>query len=207
MLHKNGFITIMSAAAGTLLLAQALTHSVSAADAEAPKAKGVALALVADSTVTLDADRNGMPAKTKLSATAPFDGYSLAPAVDGIKKRKDLGPADAAWASEEEANPHGIEIQFPQPQHGGRFQVTWAYDTNGDEKVKWWSSRDFVIQVKDKATDDWKTVTEVKNNQSSIGCYPLPETPFRFLRIYQLPGGGHPGRPNLMWIGQLELVD
>jgi hypothetical protein len=207
MLHKNRLTTIMSAAAVSLLLAQTCIHSLRAADLDAPKPKGVALALDANSTVALDADRNGMPAKTKLTATAPYEGYSLGPVVDGIKKRKDLGPQEAAWASEEEANPHGVEIQFPQPQHGGRFQITWAYDTNGDENVHWWSSRDFVIQVKAKATDDWKTVTEVKNNQSSIGCYPLPETPFSFLRIYQLPGGGHTGRPNLMWIGQLELVD
>jgi hypothetical protein len=207
MLRKNGLITITTAVALTLLLRLGLTHSLCAAEKEAPKGKWVELALDSNSAVVLDADRNGMPAKTKLITTASYDSYSPAPLVDGIKKRKDLGPQDAAWASEEEANPHGIEIQFPQPRQGGRFQVTWAYDANGDEKVHWWSSRDYVIQVKDKASDDWKTVVEVKNNQSAIGCYPLPETPFRFLRIYQLAGGGHPGRPNLMWVGQLELME
>jgi hypothetical protein len=203
MLRKNAIITTAMA----LLLGLGLTHSTRAAETEAPKAKGVDLALDSNSAVVLDTDRNGMPAKTKLIATASFDGYSLTPIVDGIRKRKELGPADSAWASEEEAKPHGIEIQFPQPQRGGRLQVTWAYDTNGDDKVRWWASRDYVIQIKESAGDDWKTVVEVKNNQSAIGCYPLPETPFRFLRIYQLAGGGHPGRPNLMWVGQLELVE
>ena len=148
-----------------------------------------------------------MPAKTKLIPSPSYLDYSLAPVVDGIKKRQDLGWQEAAWASEEDGSPHGIEIQFSRPQRGGRFQVTWAYDTNSDPEVRWWISRNYVIQVKEKASDDWKTVVEVKNNQSVVGSYPLPESPFSFLRIYQLAGGGHAGRPNLMWIGQLELID
>ena len=84
--------------------------------------------------------------------------------------------------------------------------MTWAYDANSDDKVRWWISRNYVIEVKEKAGDEWKTVVEVKNNQSVVGSYPLPETPFGFLRIYQLAGGGHPARPNLMWVGQLEWV-
>ena len=36
---------------------------------------------------------------------------------------------------------------------------------------------------------------------------PLPDESFRFLRIVQMPGGGHKLRPNLMWVGQIELTD
>jgi hypothetical protein len=200
-------LTKLAAASLALLLIQMLAGPIGAADKAAPKAKTVELTLDADAAVVLDADRNGLPAKTKLIPTASYDGYSLAPVVDGVKKRTDLGWQDAAWASAEDENPHGIEIQFSRPQHGGRFQVTWAYDANDDSHVRWWISRHYVIQVKDKAGDDWKTVVEVKNNQSVVGSYPLPETPFSFLRIYQLPEGGHAQRPNLMWVGQVELVE
>jgi len=197
MLTNNRLATTLATTTLAVLLAQALIRPVRAAEKDAPKAKGVQLQLDSSSAVVLEADRNGMPAKTKLIPTASYDGYSLTPVVDGIRKRQDLSWQDAAWASEEAESPHGIEIQFSKPQHGGRFQVTWAYDTNGDANVHWWISRDFVIQVKAKASDDWKTVLEVKNNQSVVGSNPLPDAPFSFLRIYQLAGGGHAGRPNL----------
>jgi hypothetical protein len=195
-----------------LWLAQPLATSVRAADkqepkAQAPKAKAVELQLDNESALILDTNRNGMPAKTKIIPTASYEAYLLAPIVDGNKKRKDLSWQEAAWASVEDESAHGLEIQLSQPQHGGRFQVTWAYDANGAEVTTWWASRDYVIQVKNEAGDDWKTVADVKNNQSTISSHPLPEKPFRFLRIYQLAGGGHPSRPNIMWIGQVELAD
>lgn len=190
-----------------VLLSQTLSNPVCAAEKESPKAKSVELSLDSGAAVVLDADRNGMPAKTKLIPTTSYEGYSLSPVVDGNKKRHALEWAEAAWASEESESPHGIEIQLSKPQRGGRFQVTWAYDTNGDPNVRWWTSRHYVIQVKDKSGDDWKTVVEVKNNQSVVGSYALPQTPSSFLRIYQVAGGGHEGRPNIMWVGQLEFVD
>ena len=206
MLHKNRLLKTAASVSLALLLAPTLTGSVIAAEKPSPEAKAVELKLDGNTAVVLDANRNGMPAKTKLIATAPYLEYSLTPILDGIKQRKDLGWQEAAWASEEDETTHGIEIQFSQPQRGGRFQVTWAYDANSDDKVRWWISRNYVIEVKEKAGDEWKTVVEVKNNQSVVGSYPLPETPFGFLRIYQLAGGGHPARPNLMWVGQLEWV-
>ncbi len=206
MLHIDRIVTKLALTTLAVLLAQSLTVSLCAADKPAANTKAVELKLDNGNAVSLDTSRNGFPGKTKLIATAPFPDYSLTPVVDGIKQRKDLSPQEAAWASEEEETPHGIEIQLSQPQRGGRFQVTWAYDTNGSESVRWWVSREFVIQVKDKSGDEWKTVVEVKHNQSIVGCYPLPESSFSFVRIFQSAGGGHPQRPNLMWVGQLELL-
>jgi hypothetical protein len=200
---------VITAATATLavLLVHNLVNAVGAAEKAAPKPKAVELSLDSGSAVVLEGDRNGMPAKTKLIPTASFQEYSLAPVVDGVKKRQDLTWQEAAWASEEDESPHGIEIQLSKPQRGGRLQVTWAFDTNSDSDVRWWVSRNYVIQVKDKAGDDWKTVLEVKNNQSVVGSYALPDAPFSFIRIYQLAGGGHAARPNIMWVGQLELTD
>ena len=207
MSPNHRLVITAATAALAVLLTHALVNAVGAAEKAAPKPKTVELALDSGSAVVLEADRNGMPAKTKLMPTASFQEYSLAPVVDGVKKRQDLTWQEAAWASEEDESPHGIEIQLAKPQRGGRFQVTWAFDTNSDSNVRWWISRNYVIQVKDKAGDEWKTVVEVKNNQSVVGSYPLPDAPFSFLRIYQLAGGGHAARPNIMWVGQLELTD
>jgi hypothetical protein len=186
-----------------------LTRAAESASKEKDSSKTAAVTLKLDFTsdVVLDKDRNGMPAKTKLIPTASFDGYTLTPVVDGARKKQELEWADAAWASTEDDSVHGIEIQLGKPKQGGRFQVTWAYDANGDPKIHWWPSRNYVIQVKEKAGDDWKTVVEVKNNQSIVSCHALPRTPFSFLRIYQTSGGGPASRPDIMWIGQVEFLE
>ena len=207
MRNHNQLATKLVASGAAMLLAAALFGAVFAAEKTVAKSKSVELKMDGSLTVVLDAARNGLPAKTKLMATAPYAEYYLTPVVDGIKRRKDLSWQEAAWASEEDDTPHGIEVQLGQPQRGGRFQVTWAYDTNGDEKVRWWVSRDYVVQVKEKAGDEWQTVADIKNNQSVVSSHPLPETAFSFVRIYQVAGGGHPSRPNLMWVGQIEVVD
>ena len=207
MRPQNQLFKIAAISALALWLAQPLTNPACAADKQAPKGKAVELKLDDEAAVVLDASHNGLPTKTKVIPTASYEGYSLAPVVDGIKKRKELAWAEAAWASQEDETAHGLEIQLSQPLHGGRFQVTWAYDTGSGDPTVWWVSRDYVIQVKDKAGDNWKTVAEVKNNQSTVGSYPLPETQFRFIRIYQLAGGGPSARPNIMWVGQIEWVE
>ncbi|MCY2930980.1 MAG: DUF4838 domain-containing protein [Planctomycetota bacterium] len=157
--------------------------------------------------VTLDRNVNGMPAGTRLISTASFHDYSLAPIVDGIRNRKDLGWKECSWASEEKDAAHGIEIALAKPRRGGRLQVTWAYDVYNEAHGKWWISRDYAVQTKAKAGDAWKTVVTVKNNQTAVGSYPLSDEEIRYLRIYQLPGGGPVDRPNIMWIGQIELTD
>ena len=178
--------------------------------ADAPKAAAIKVPeLKLDETtgVELKTACNGMAAKTKLTATASQPNYFLNPVVDGVKERKDMGWQICAWASEEDESAHGIEIALGKPVSGGRFQITWAYDINNDEGGRWWISRNYLIQIKGKSGDPWLTVVQVENNQSAIGSYPLPDQPIGFLRIVQLPGGGHPIRPNIMWVGQVEFTD
>ena len=191
---------------GIAVAALALFLGASSAKEKA-KAKAVKLELDTSTAVVLDKDRNGMPAKTKLICTACYTDYSLGPVVDGIKKRKEMDWQDCSWASAEDESAHGIEIQLSKPMSNGRFQVTWAYDIYNEDNGRWWVSRNYCIQTKKKAGDPWKTVVQVKNNQSVIGSYPLPQEEYSFLRIYQLAGGGHAARPNIMWVGQIELAD
>ena len=200
-LRRIGSVSLGSATVLGLLLGGLSTSNVSAED------KLPALSLDSTTEVVLAAAINGLPAKTKLIATPSYEEYSLGPVVDGVKKRIDLNWQDAAWASAEENTPHGIEIRLSKPQRGGRFQVTWAYDIYNEDNGRWWISRNYLIQIKDNAGDAWKTVADVKNNQSVIGSYLLPDESYSFLRIYQAGDGGHPDRPNLMWVGQVELTD
>jgi hypothetical protein len=197
-----------SAAIMCLIFAATLVGSTYAGQEETmTNSTSVALALDSRTEVVLKKDINGMPAGTRVISTPSFYEYSLAPVVDGIEKRNRLGWKECSWASEEDGAVHGIEIQFSKPQYSGRFQVTWAYDVHNGDNGKWWVSRNYVIQVKEKAADAWKTVVAVQNNQSSVGSYPLPREAIGYLRIYQPAMGGHLSRPNIMWVGQIALTE
>jgi len=185
-----------------LVLAAITSISTHAADAVKVEVK-----LDPSTAVEIKKEINGLPASTKVISTPTYPEYALTPVVDGIKKRKDLGWQDGSWASEEDENIHGIEVQLGKPQRGGRFQISWAYDIHNEDNGKWWVSRDYVIQIKAKADSPWKTVAAVKGNQSVVGSYALPDELIGFIRIYQLPGGGHADRPNIMWVGQIEVTE
>ncbi|MCY2926639.1 MAG: discoidin domain-containing protein, partial [Planctomycetota bacterium] len=174
----------------------------------APKTPApVALRLDPNTGVVLEADRNGLPAGTTMFSTAACMDYSLLALVDGVKDRKTLGWQGGAWASLEDQNPHGLEIRLAKPVQGGCLRITWAFDRFNPENGHVYASRNYCIQVKGAAGEAWKTVADVKGNSSSVSTHPLPNEPFRFLRLYQLPGGGDVKRPNILWIGQLERVD
>ena len=160
------------------------------------------LRLDLNSGISLEADRNGMPAGTELFATHSCLDYSLATLVDGIRDRSGLGWLGCSWASTEDSYPHGIEIRLSKPLKGGAFRVTWALE-NG---TQWFVSRRYFVQVRKKARGEWKTVAEVRDNQAKVSDHALPDEPFSFLRICQESGGGSLARPNIMWVGQIELT-
>jgi len=197
--HRTTRFAKLTSAIALSLALVALSATTRAADPE--------VKIDPSTAVEIKKEINGLPAGSKVISTAGYEEYALAPVVDGIKKRKDLGWQECSWASAEDETTHGIEIQLAKPQRGGRFQVTWAYDIHNADNGKWWVSRDYVVQIKEKAGEAWKTVATVKGNQSLIGSYPLPDVAFGFVRIYQLPGGGDPDRPNIMWVGQVEIAD
>lgn len=154
------------------------------------------------SAIVLKKAINGFPENTKVISTTCNGIYTLAPVIDGIKKRKELDWLEGSWASIEDDDTHAIEIQLGKPLSGGRFQITWAYD-HDDYKF----SRSYVIQVKDKADGVWKNVIWVKDNQSIVSSYVLPKEPFSFIRIAQPKGGGPDDRANILWVGQIEITD
>ena len=191
-----------------------LEHANSAQAAAAPTEPATpkepappALRLDPNTAVVLEADRNGLPAGTTMFATTGCMDYSLLALVDGVKERKTLGWQGGAWASLEDQNPHGLEIRLAKPLQGGTLRITWAFDRFNPDHGHWYPSRQYCIQVKSKASDAWNTVADVKGNTSTLSRHPLPKEPFSFLRLVQLPGGGEATRPNILWIGQLELTD
>ena len=152
--------------------------------------------------VKLNAECNGFPAGTILQPSSCYMGYSAAAVVDGVRDRSTLSWSKAAWASAEEAGTsHELLMQFPQPIAGGTLKITFAVD-GGRPYV----SKNFHVEARRGNDDPWQTIAQpTKQHDLTFQC-PLPAQPVSSLRIVQDPSGGSEGRPNIMWIGQIERV-
>ena len=152
--------------------------------------------------VKMDADRNGFPVGTILQPSSCYMGYSVAAVVDGVRDRSTLSWSKSAWASAEEAGAsHELLMQFPQAIAGGTLKITFAVD-GGRPYV----SRNFRVEARRSANDPWQIVTQATNQHDLVFQAPFSARPISALRIVQEPGGGSEGRPNIMWIGQVERV-
>ncbi len=150
--------------------------------------------------ITLDADKNGLPAGTRIEPSSCFLGYTVASVVDGIKDRRSLHWSKSAWASAEEPGAtQQLNFSFPKPVIGGTLRVTFAFDNN-----TWRVSRHLRIQTKADDQSPWTELHFVTDDHAT-NCV-LPETPVCQLRVIQEPGGGSADRPELMWIAQVERI-
>lgn len=149
--------------------------------------------------VTLDAERNGFPAGTRIEPSSCFLGYSVNAVIDGVKDRSSLPWAKAAWASAEEPGAaQQLEFAFPNSVKAGTLQITFAYDDG-----KWRTSR--VLNVDTKSSDDADWVSQSVTVTPQMAVVTLPAGVHR-LRIVQPAGQGSVDRPDLMWIAQVAIA-
>jgi len=145
---------------------------------------------------------NGFPSGTRILPSSIYGDYAVTPVVDGLKDKKALGWRDRAWASTERPDPHWLEFKFPKPQPISELKVVWATD-NGES----FPSRNFSVQVQSTSSkDEWKTVWSTNANLSKTVLASFPQMEAERVRIQQESEGGSTGRPNLMWVEQVELI-
>ncbi|MBM3500897.1 MAG: discoidin domain-containing protein [Armatimonadetes bacterium] len=106
---------------------------------------------------------------------------------------------DVSWASAESPDPHWVEIDFGQVRRITRVSLGWAYYAG-----VYHTSQNWEVQLPDG--NGWRTVWAAPPN----GLEPRPFTTARWgfavtrkLRIYQPPGGGPQGRPDLLWLAEV----
>jgi hypothetical protein len=150
-------------------------------------------------TVRLTEARNGFPVGTVAMPSGNFAGYSVWPVFDSAIDRSDFHWSKAAWASGEDGEPAWLEIALPTPMSGGELTITW-HDTSGP-------SREFSVQTRENESSPWADLDSIENNQLRTTKHSLPQTGFRQIRIIQPQDGGSVGRPKLMWISRLELLN
>lgn len=131
-----------------------------------------------------------------------FSGYeSLAALNDGVTTMPgDHCGNDLSWASAEVATDHWAQITFPRPTPIAEVTVHWAAYTNISH-----TPRHFEIQVPEG--QGWKTVYASPAEGEKIA--PLTTARFaplttRSFRVFMPKSKGPPGRPNLLWIGEVK---
>jgi hypothetical protein len=150
----------------------------------------------------MDSARDGFPAGTTVTPSSSFMSYNVATVVDGIADRSHLDWMKKSWASAEQADTEqSLDFALPQPTKVSALQITFATD-NGQEHP----SRNFSVLVRSDDHSDWTTVAAPTDQHNLVFRCPLPTTPIQQIRIVQHPGGGSEGRPDLMWVEQVQLM-
>ena len=144
--------------------------------------------------------KGNMAREAEVAVDSSFSGYDASPLNDGVTVGEGLHWTKEAWASADKAQAHFIELRFPEPRSIARALVYWSLDAGVAR-----TSREITIEVPEG--EGWKRVAIVRP--------PAPEavTEIRFpqairsdrFRFLQPVGAGPQGRPNLMWVREIEL--
>ncbi|MFA6962309.1 MAG: discoidin domain-containing protein [Opitutaceae bacterium] len=169
-----------------------------------PDARWFSPAETADTRiVTMDTERNGFPAGTRVTPSSNYADYTVAAVVDGVTDKTSLGWRDRAWASTESRDEHSLEFTLPAASSASGVTIDWARD-NG----RAFPARSFRVEVRPAGPDAtaWTRVDQVKDNTSERSLITFDPADITGLRIVQASSGGASARPNLMWVEQVSLV-
>jgi hypothetical protein len=143
-----------------------------------------------------------MPQGTTVIVDSNYAGYGAEPLTDGKTNPRGTDWAQRAWASDENAGPHWIELRLPQATPVRAVRVWWAEDAG-----ELHASRQVEAQAREGG--EWRAVTgqEVQPDaEPGVTVIHLPPKAVKELRIHQAPHGGSASRPDLMWVTEVELV-
>lgn len=126
---------------------------------------------------------------------------SIEPLTDGHKFLSGAGAGnDVTWASAENDAPHWIAVTMEEEKELSEVTIYWAYSGS-----TFHTSQKIMIQV--PADSGWETVYESpdegpgQQRSTTVTFDPVTTDSFR---IFQPPGGGSSGRPDLMWVAEVE---
>ena len=141
----------------------------------------------------------------RVRVDSSFRGYSPAPLTDGVRNDvPEVGRwAEVAWASAERPSDHWVELRWPEAVTVTQVDIYWALD-----RGRFFPSRRLVLQA-EGPDGEWQTVWELEWHRAghTVSRTSITTAPFTTaaLRLLQPAGGGPEGRPDLMWIAEIEV--
>ncbi len=138
----------------------------------------------------------------EFTVSGSFAGYEDLTALNDGRKEFDGVHCqnDVSWASAEQAGPHWVQASLGQPRQLREVTVYWAFYGS-----TFHTSQSLQIQVPDGS--GWRTVYTSPPEGHPVGpctTFPVPAVTVDGFRIVQADGGGAAGRPQLMWIAEVE---
>ena len=173
---------------------------VSISDAS-PQANRVEVTVLFDRVDTTNYLLSALPG-VEFSVSSSFSGYEdLAALNDGRKEFDGVHcQNDVSWASAEQSGPHWIEAALGQPRELKEVTVYWAFFSS-----TYHTSQKLQVQVHEG--DGWRTVYTSPAEGHPVGrctTFAFPSVKTDRFRIVQADGGGATGRPQLMWVAEVE---
>lgn len=138
----------------------------------------------------------------KLAVSSSFAGYEDLTALNDGRREFDgiHCQNDVSWASAEQPGPHWVQASLGQPRELREVTVYWAFYGS-----TFHTSQSLQVQVPDGS--GWRTVYTSPPDGHPVGpctTFSFPPVTVDGFRIVQADGGGAAGRPQLMWISEVE---
>ncbi|MGD9497857.1 MAG: hypothetical protein AB7Y46_16260, partial [Armatimonadota bacterium] len=161
--------------------------------------RGVALMLALPLCTAAEAANLARSEDCTVRVDSSYSGYVPSVLTDGVEV---VGGGDwllAGWASAEAPAEHWIELSWPGPRELHEVVVYWALDQG------WRRSAQVKLQV--RAGDRWRDLTDLGGTDpaafDAFVCAPPVHT--SAVRLLQPAVKGPAGRPQLMWVGEVQL--
>ncbi len=128
-----------------------------------------------------------------------YPGYGPNVLNDGVQSAFGSDNILAGWASADAQGEHYIQLAWTQEQEIAAVVVYWAYDGG-----KFHPSSRYSLQV--EKDGQWQVITTGENSAPVPYSVHLLQQPVhtKSLKIVQEKGGGEAGRPDLMWVCEVE---
>jgi hypothetical protein len=147
-----------------------------------------------------EAHTGAVPAGTLVLVDSNYEGYSPYPLTDGKVNPPNVHWTQVAWASEEGADGHWIELRFPQPVTAREVRVYGALDAGTLHVPQ-------LLGLQMPEGNGWMPIAAQKAQPGPDGLVTLtfPPQQLTALRVHQAPHGGSAARRDLMWISEVEV--
>ncbi|NOZ20052.1 MAG: hypothetical protein GXP25_03080 [Planctomycetes bacterium] len=156
-----------------------------------------------DLFVAEDPTRRGNIARqAKVSVDSCYGQYTAAPINDGVTRTEGLHWTKESWASAEMEEAHWVVLAFDKPVTMGKVVIHWSMDAG----VPRTSRR---IELQSWTDGKWQTISERRMSKAEpVTVVDLgKEITTQKLRVFQAKGCGVAGRPNLMWVREIEIYE
>ena len=138
-------------------------------------------------------------ARVILEVDSTQSGTSLSALNDGATGTA-TGDTIATWASDETMSTHRVRLTFPQPTAVSEVRLVWPQR----EGTTYTSTRGRVLGWTDGGA--WMDLARFHRlSEDEETTLTFESVRLKAIELQQPPGGGHPKRPNLLWLNELEV--